>query len=168
MDCRTVNLPGETGLAMLSDDQLDYQPLPGGGLDTGGWKVWSSVRHTDSIPVRVRYGIWRRWRYLDRKRGRLDAIRYRRRRQKDQRWFTYTPANSPLILNDVRSLAMDSHGNLWLTNVSRPVHSSGALFRFNPTSNVWTQYRVGQESPWTPPWYNVNAVIVGADDRVSL
>ena len=58
----------------------------------------------------------------------------------EQRWFTYTPANSPLILNDVRSLAFDSHGNLWLTNVSVQ-YSSGALFRFNPTSNVWTQSR---------------------------
>ena len=26
---------GEAGLAMLSADQLDYQPLPGGGFDTG-------------------------------------------------------------------------------------------------------------------------------------
>ena len=49
----------------------------------------------------------------------------------DQMWFTYTPANSPLILNDVRSLALDSHGNLWLTNVSVQ-SSNGALFRFNP------------------------------------
>ena len=72
-------------------------------------------------------------------------------------WFTYTPANSPLIMSDVRSLAFDSHGNLWLTNVSVQ-SSNGALFRFNPTTNVWTQYRVGQELPWTPPWYNVNAV----------
>ena len=85
----------------------------------------------------------------------------------EQRWFTYTPANSPLILNDVRSLAFDSHGNLWLTNVSVQ-SSNGAVFRFNPTSNVWTQYRVGQELPWSPPWYNVNAVFVGADDHVWL
>ena len=27
---------------------------------------------------------------------------------------------------------------------------------------------MGQELPWTPPWYNVNAVIVGADDHVWL
>src|SRR5678815_3721202 len=80
---------------------------------------------------------------------------------------TYTPANSPLILNDVRSLALDSHGNLWLTNVSVQ-SSNGALYRFNPTSNVWTQYRVGQELPWSPPWYNVNSVYVGADDHVWL
>ena len=72
-----------------------------------------------------------------------------------------------MILNDVHSLALDSHGNLWLTNVS-VLSSNGALFRFNPTSNVWTQYRVGQELPWAPPWYNVNAVIVGANDHVWL
>ena len=35
----------EVGLAMLSADQLDHQPLPGGGFATGAWKVWSSVHH---------------------------------------------------------------------------------------------------------------------------
>ncbi len=158
--------PGETGLAMLSDDQLDYQPLPGGGFDTGGWKVWSSVHHPIPSPYiyDMEFGadgvIW-----IASEGGltRFDPAAP----TEEQRWFTYTPANSPLILNDVRSLAMDSHGNLWLTNVSVQ-YSSGALFRFNPTSNVWTQYRVGQELPWTPPWYNVNAVIVGADDHVWL
>ena len=35
----------ETGLAMLSADQLAHNPLPGGGFDTGAWKVWSNVHH---------------------------------------------------------------------------------------------------------------------------
>jgi hypothetical protein len=34
----------EVGLAMLSADQHDHQPLPG-GFATGAWKVWSSVHH---------------------------------------------------------------------------------------------------------------------------
>ena len=41
---------GEAALAMLSADQLDYQPLPGGGFDTGAWKVWSSVHHPIPSP----------------------------------------------------------------------------------------------------------------------
>lgn len=35
---------GESALAMLSADQLPYEPLPGGGFETGAWRVWSSVR----------------------------------------------------------------------------------------------------------------------------
>ena len=151
---------------MLSADQLDYQPLPGGGFDTGAWKVWSSVHHPIPSPyindmVFGAGGVI--WIASDGGLTRFDPAAP----TEAQMWFTYTPANSPLILNDVRSLALDSHGNLWLTNVSVQ-SSNGALFRFNPTSNVWTQYRVGQELPWTPPWYNVNAVLVGADDHVWL
>src|SRR5262249_9429178 len=61
----------------------------------------------------------------------------------------------------------DSHGNIWLTNVS--VRSSnGALFKFNPGSGQWTKYIVGQQLPWYAPWLDINAVHVGADDRVWL
>jgi streptogramin lyase len=70
-------------------------------------------------------------------------------------------------MSDVRSLGWDSQGNLWLTNVSVQ-SSNGALFWFNPTTNVWTQYQVGQELRWAPPWYNVNAVFVSADDHLWL
>src|SRR4026208_2427521 len=41
---------GESALAMLSADQLQYDPLPGGGFDTGAWKVWSSVQHPIPSP----------------------------------------------------------------------------------------------------------------------
>ena len=68
----------------------------------------------------------------------------------EQMWFPYTPANSPLIMSDVRSLALDSHGNLWLSNVNAQT-SNGAAFRFNPTSNVWTRYAVGQGLPRVVP-----------------
>jgi ligand-binding sensor domain-containing protein len=156
----------EAGLAMLSPDQLDPQPLPGGGFDTGAWKVWSSVHHAipsvfiNDIQFAANGVIWIA---SDGGLTRFD----RSAPTEEQMWFTYTPANSPLILSEVRSLAMDSQGNLWLTNVSVQF-SDGALFRFNPTSNVWTKYRVGQQLPWTPPWYNVNAVYVGPNDHVWL
>ncbi len=157
---------GEAGLAMLSADQLDHQPLPGGGFDTGAWRVWSSVHHPIPSPyindmVFGAGGVI--WIASDGGLTRFDPAAP----TEEQMWFTYTPANSPLILNDVHSLALDSHGNLWLTNVSVQ-SSNGALFRFNPASNVWTPYRVGQELPWNPPWYNINSVLVGADDRVWL
>ena len=157
---------GEAGLAMLSADQLDYQPLPGGGFATGAWKVWSSVHHPIPSPYvnDIEFGAGGViWIASDGGLTRFDPAAP----TEEQMWFTYTTANSPLILSEVRSLALDSQGNLWLTNVSVQ-YSSGALFRFNPVSNVWTQYRVGQELPWTPPWYNVNDVIVGADDHVWL
>jgi len=157
---------GEAALAMLSADQLDHQPLPGGGFDTGAWKVWSSVHHPIPSPYinDMAFGAGGViWIASDGGLTRFDPAAP----TEEQMWFTYTPANSPLILNDVRSLALDSQGNLWLTNVSVQ-SSNGALYRFNPSSNVWTQYRVGEELPWTPPWYNINAVVVGADEHVWL
>src|SRR5687767_3679342 len=41
---------GECGIAMLSADQLPYEPLIGGGFDTGAWRVWSSVHHPIPSP----------------------------------------------------------------------------------------------------------------------
>ena len=41
---------GEAALGMLSTDQLDHHPLPGGGFDTGAWRVWSSVHHPIPSP----------------------------------------------------------------------------------------------------------------------
>jgi ligand-binding sensor domain-containing protein len=157
---------GESAIAKLTAKQLKFKALPGGGFDTGAWNVWSSVQHPIPSPY-INDMVFGAdgfiWIASD---GGLTRFNPAGRTTAEM-WLTYTPANSPLILNEVRSLALGSTGNLWLTNVS--VNSSnGALFQFNPTSNVWTQYRVGQELPWTPPWYNVNRVLIGADGRVWL
>ena len=40
----------ECGLAMLPADQVDHDPLPGGGFDTGAWRVWSSVHYPQGFP----------------------------------------------------------------------------------------------------------------------
>jgi ligand-binding sensor domain-containing protein len=136
----------EVALAVLSADQLDHQPLPGGGFDTGAWKVWSSVHHPiPSVYINdIAFGAGGViWIASDGGLTRFDPAA-----PEAEMWFTYTPANSQLILSEVRSLAFDHQGNLWLTNVSVQF-SSGALFRFNPRTNVWTQYRVGHELPWT-------------------
>jgi ligand-binding sensor domain-containing protein len=156
----------EAGVAMLPAKQLKFRSLPGGGFDTGAWKVWSSVHHP--IPsVYINDMVFGAdgviWIASD---GGLTRFNPTARTQAEM-WFTYTPANSPLLLNEVRSLALDSTGNLWLTNVN-VLTSNGALFKFNPTSNLWTEYRVGEELPWNPPWYNVNDVMVGPDDRIWL
>jgi len=157
---------GEGGLAMLPAKQTKFKSLPGGGFDTGAWQVWSSVQN--AIPsVYINDMVFGAdgliWIASD---GGLTRFNPAARTPAEM-WLTYNTTNSPLILNEVRSLAQDSQGNLWLTNVS-VLYSSGALFKFNPTSNVWTEYQVGQELPWNPPWYNVNDVMVGADDHVFL
>ncbi len=154
---------GEVGLAMLPASELPYTPLPGGGFDAGAWHVWSSVHHP--IPSVLVHDmafapdgiIW-----LASAGG---LTRFDRNAAPDQMWQTFNAANSPLILDEVRSVDIDAQGNLWLTNVS-PQFSSGALFRFHPGTGVWTQFMVGQQLPWSPPWYNVNSVHVGASGRV--
>ncbi len=157
---------GEGAIAMLPAKQLGFKPLPGGGFDTGAWRVWSSVQHPIPSPYinDMAFGAdGVIWIASDGGLTRFDPAA----RKPAEMWLTYTPANSPLILKEVRSLAFDSQGNLWLTNVS-VLSSNGALFQFNPTSNVWTEYQVGRELPWDPPWYNLNHVLVTADDHVWL
>jgi ligand-binding sensor domain-containing protein len=156
---------GESGLAMLSADQLPYTPLPGGGFDTGAWRVWSSVDYPIPSPYLADIefapsGVI--WLASD---GGL--TRFDRSGPTKRAWRTYKAGNSPLILDAVRSIDMDSQGNLWLTNTD--VNSSnGAVFKFDPQSGQWTQYSVGNGLPpgWFLPWKNVNAIMVGADDHV--
>ena len=157
---------GEAGLAMLSADQLPYTPLPGGGFDTGVWRVWSSVDNPIPSPYLADIefapgGVI--WLASDGGLTRFDPAAPTRQGL----WRTYNAANSPLILDAVRSIDMDSQGNLWLTNASVQ-SSNGAVFRFNPESGQWTQYSVGNGLPpgWFLPWKNVNAIMVGADDHV--
>lgn len=156
----------EVGLAMLPASELPYLQLPGGGFDTGAWQVWSNVSH----PIPSVYvsdiefendGIV--WLASDGGLTRFD----RSAATPQQMWRTYNAFNSPLIMNEVRSIDLDSQGNLWLTNVS--VRSAnGALFKFNPAANQWTKFEVGQQLPWYTPWKDVNAVLVGRDDRIWL
>ena len=96
---------GEAAVAMLPAKQLKFKPLPGGGFDTGAWKVWSSVHHPIPSPyindmVFGADGVI--WIASDGGLTRFDPAA----RTEAQMWFTYTPANSPLILNEVRSLAL--------------------------------------------------------------
>jgi len=111
---------GEVGLAMLSSDQTNYEPLPGGGFDTGAWRVWSSVHHPIPSPYinDMEFGSGGViWIASDGGLTRFDPAAP----TEEQMWFTYTPANSPLILSEVRSLAFDSQGNLLANECKRTV-----------------------------------------------
>ena len=156
---------GVGGLARLSASELPYTPLPGGGFDTGVWRVWSGENHPIPSPFLSDIdfapdGVV--WLASDGGLTRFDP-----RWTKAGSWQTWNAANSPLILDEVRSIDWDSHGNLWLTNVN-VLTSNGAVFRFDPGAGQWTEYSVGNGLPagWFLPWKNVNAVMVGADDHV--
>ncbi len=155
---------GEGGLARLPASELPYSPLPAGGFDTGLWTVWSNVFHPIPSPYLSDItfapdGIV--WLASDGGLTRFDPDAP----TPAEMWFTWNAANSPLIMDAVRSIDLDSQGNVWLTNVSVQT-SNGAVFRFSPASGQWTQYTVGQQLPWSPPWLNVDSVLVGSDDRV--
>jgi ligand-binding sensor domain-containing protein len=135
---------GEGALAMLSADQLEHHPLPGGGFDTGAWKVWSTV-HGAPIPSLYLRGlafssdgtVW-----FGSEGG---LTRFRPNAQPpEEMWFTYTPVNSPLVLEEVRSIAMDSQGNLWIANASLN-YAFSYLFKLNTATGEWTSINTGQQ-----------------------
>jgi ligand-binding sensor domain-containing protein len=156
---------GVGSLAMMPAAEVPYTPLPGGGFDTGVWRVWSG----EDRPIPSQFlsdieftpdGVV--WLASDGGLTRLDP-----RWTREGIWRTYDAANSPLILDAVRSIELDSRGNVWLTNVD-VLTSNGAVFKFDPAADQWTEYSVGNGLPagWTLPWKNVNSVLVGADDHV--
>src|ERR1051325_5010279 len=135
---------GEVAVAMLPADQLGYHPLPGGGFDTGAWKVWSSVQG-NPIPSLYLRGLafsndGTVWFGSD---AGLTRFRPNAPNPAD-RWFTYTAANSPLILDEVRSIAMDSQGNLWIANASLN-YAFSYLFKLNTATGQWTQVNSGAQ-----------------------
>jgi ligand-binding sensor domain-containing protein len=134
----------QVALAMLPADQIDYHPLPGGGFDTGAWKVWSTV-HGNPIPSLYLRGLafgndGTVWFGSE---GGLTRFRPNAPNPAD-RWFTFTPANSPLVLSEVRSIAMDSQGNLWISNASLN-YAFSYLFKLNPATGQWTSINTGQQ-----------------------
>ena len=151
---------GESGVAMLSADQLQANPLPGGGFDTGAWKVWSSVQNP--IPSPYLYDMefsadGTMWLASE---GGLTRFRPNAPNPAD-RWFTYTPANSPLIVSSVLSIAIDSNGNIWVCNAD--VNQSRGLFKLNPQTNEWTHViiQTAGGSPQLP-----SSVTLGNNNRV--
>lgn len=132
----------EWGLAMLSADQFEHHPLPGGGYDTCVWKVWSSVNNP--LPSQYMYDMkfgddGTIWVASD---GGLTRFRPNATNPAD-RWFTYTPNNSPLVQPGVRSIAIDSQGNIWIVNELLS-NAFTYLFKLNPTTGQWTSINPGQ------------------------
>jgi ligand-binding sensor domain-containing protein len=83
-------------------------------------------------------------------------------RKDGDQWTIYNAANSPLILNNIRSIDLDSQGHVWINN-SRTV--DGALFEFDGTN--WRRFQAGAELPfWEPPWNELSGLLVDSNDHV--
>jgi ligand-binding sensor domain-containing protein len=139
---------------MLSADQLAHQALPGGGFDTGAWRVWSSVHHP--IPSSYIHALQfapdgTAWVATD-----AGLVRFRPNAAPAEQWFTYTPANSPLLIPGIRSIAIDSQGNVWIANAAVNVGGRG-LFELKPATNQWTHVQPGLRA-WN--------VAIGENDQV--
>ena len=153
---------GESGIAMLSADQLPHEPLPGGGFDTDKWKVWSSVQHP--IPSQYTHDMQfgadgTIWIASD-----AGLTRFRPNAQTPgEMWHTFTAANSPLLIDPVRSIAIDNQGNVWVSNAG-PNQSAG-LFKLDPLTDQWSHMPIkagGGGSPQQKPW----ALAVGSNGHV--
>ena len=141
----------ETGLAMLSADQLAHNPLPGGGFDTGAWKVWSNVHHP--IPSVYSYDLefsddgntlW-----LATEGG---LVRFRpNATTPEQMWKTYSTANTPMQIEGTSSVAIDNAGNIWVVNNNIQNYPAAELYRLNPTTEQWTHVPVQSGgTAWKP------------------
>lgn len=151
---------GESAIAMLSADQLPYEPLPGGGFDTGAWRVWSSVQH----PIPSAYlndmefsADGTMWLSSD---GGLTRFRPNAGTPQEM-WHTFNTSNSPLLIDAVGSVAIDSQGVIWMMNVS-PQQTRG-IFKYDPATNQWTQVTV---QPPGGPAYLPASLNIGNNDRI--
>ena len=148
----------EWGVAMLSPDQQEHKPLPGGGYDTGAWKVWSTALG-DPLPNQFMYDMeftsdGTMWLASE---GGLTRFRPNAPNPED-RWFTYRKGNSPLVMNEIRSIAIDSQDNIWIVN-ARLNYTFSYLFKFNATTGEWKSISTGQQ-PWN--------VAIGNNDRIFI
>jgi ligand-binding sensor domain-containing protein len=149
----------EWAVAMLSADQLGPNPLPGGGFDTGAWRVWSTV-HGAPLPSQYIYDMefssdGTMWLASD---GGLTRFRPNAPDPAD-RWFTYTMANAPFMMNEVLSIAIDSQDNLWVSN-ARQNYALSKLLKLNTVTGVWTSIDTAGQQPWV--------VSIGNNDHVLL
>lgn len=131
---------GEVGLAMLSADQLPYEPLPGGGFDTDRWKVWSNVHH----PIPSPYGFdlafsadgQTLWLATE---GGLTRFRPNASTPQEM-WKTWNPSNSPMTIMGTTSVAVDQAGNVWVVANNVQNYPEAKLHKFNPTTEQWTTH----------------------------
>jgi ligand-binding sensor domain-containing protein len=128
----------EGGLAMLSADQLPHQGLPGGGFDTGIWKVWSNVHYP--IPTPFNYDLefavdGTAW--LANEGG---LVRFRKDAATPAAmWKTFNSANTSMAFDEVRSIAIDNSGIVWFVNSNPQDYNYGRLFKLNPATEEVVQ-----------------------------
>jgi ligand-binding sensor domain-containing protein len=154
---------GESGLAMLPVSEHPHSPIAS-GFDTGLWQVWSSVHHPIPSP------------YIDTVRFTSDGIMWlgsdggltrfdRHADTPEAMWHTYTTSNTPVVINGVRSIAVDQQDVLWLVN-GEVTGGAGSLYRFDPADESWSSFTVDQELPWDAPWLRLGGVSLRSDDTV--
>ena len=142
---------GETGLAMLSADQLAHEALPGGGFDTGAWKVWSNVHHP--IPsvysFDLEFSADGNTLWLGTEGG---LVRFRpNAATPGEMWKTYSTANTPMQIEGIASVAIDNAGNIWVVNNNVQNYPSAELYKLNPSTEQWTHVPVQSGSTiWKP------------------
>jgi ligand-binding sensor domain-containing protein len=153
----------ESGVARLSADQVPYQPLSGGGFDTGRWEVWSSIHYPipsafiNDIEFGAGGAVW------------FGSDGGLTRFEPDApdpaaTFTTFNAANSPLVADGIRSLDMDATGRLWMVNGD--VNFSPSVFSFDPATGAWRRFDMGEELPWGSSFALVNALHVGVSGHV--
>lgn len=153
----------EWGVAMLPADQLAYTPLPGGGFDTGAWKVWSTV-HGHPLPSQYMYDMefssdGTMWLASE-----AGLTRFRPNApDPSDRWHTFTPANSPLLIDEVRSIAIDSDDNLWVSNASLN-YAFSYLFKLNTSTGQWTPVPTTGKQPLEVAVGNQGHILISMKD----
>src|SRR5262249_21828792 len=109
----------ESGVAMLPAAQVPYEPLPGGGFDTGAWRVWSSLDNPlpgpflTGLECGAEGTVWMGGGAIALHGG---LTRFRPDAPPAEQWLTYDSSNSPLLVDGIRSLDMAPDGRLWMVN----------------------------------------------------
>lgn len=159
---------GESGVAMLPAAQVPHEPLPGGGFDTGAWRVWSSVHHPvlttfiSGLEFDADGSLWLGTGSIGLGGG---LIRFRpEARTPQEMWTLYDSSNSPLLLDGIRSLDMAADDRLWMVNGD--VNNSPAVFSFDPATSVWQEFDMGQDLPWPGSFPLLNHVHAGPSGHV--
>ncbi len=83
-------------------------------------------------------------------------------RKEGASWIVYDSSNSPLLHDEIRNIALDSQGHVWVNNSNATLIA--ALFEFD--GETWRSFTVPDDIPWEDPWRSLSTVHVDPDDHV--